>query len=63
MKPSPHSGCPIHAVSLFSLSTFFTHCYQDILYTSEVYWMGWMGKSVRDRRVEFVIRARRVAQI
>src|SRR5580704_3566046 len=42
---------------LFSLRTFFTHCYQDILYTSEVYWMGWMGKSVRDRRVEFVIRA------
>src|SRR3984885_5552016 len=48
---------PNHAVSLFSLRTFFTHCYQDILYTSEVYWMGWMGKSVRDRRVEFVIRA------
>ena len=27
---------PIHAKCVFSLSTFFTHCYQEILDTGEV---------------------------
>src|SRR5438445_13179066 len=44
---------------LFSLSTFFTHCYQDILYTLGGVWMSWLEKSVRDQRVELVVRASR----
>ena len=44
---------------VFSIRRSFTHRDQEILYTSGVLRMSWGDRCVRDRRVEFVIRASR----